>query len=96
MKAVPLPVRARVRAVFVMRGGRGGWGGVSLGFLNRATQTLTRLPVPVLCPRAQTCLSADFKPDEIEVGVVVGKEGRFTVLPTSEVERHLTAIAERD
>ena len=45
---------------------------------------------------AQTCLSADFKPDEIEVGVVIGKDGRFTVLPTSEVERHLTAIAERD
>lgn len=44
----------------------------------------------------QTCLSADFKPDEIEVGVVVGEAGRFTVLPSEEIERHLTAIAERD
>ncbi len=43
----------------------------------------------------QTLLATDFKADEIEVGVVAAG-GRFRVLPSAEVEAHLTAIAERD
>lgn len=43
----------------------------------------------------QSVLSSDFKASEIEVGVVV-KDARFRVLTETEVESHLTAIAERD
>lgn len=42
----------------------------------------------------QSVLSEDFKPNEIEVGVV-DADG-MTVLGEEEVEGHLTAIAERD
>merc|ERR1711988_122244 len=34
----------------------------------------------------QTCLSADFKPDEIEVGFVSGVQGRFHSLAAGEIE----------
>jgi 20S proteasome subunit alpha 1 len=46
----------------------------------------------------QTLLATDFRADEIEVGVIsaVRANGRFTVLPTTEVEAHLAALAERD
>lgn len=44
----------------------------------------------------QHVLSADFKPDEIEVAVVSRRKPRFTVLSVDEVEGHLTALAERD
>lgn len=43
----------------------------------------------------QQLLTSDFKADEIEIGIIVGKD-RFRVLPTAEVDAHLTAIAERD
>jgi len=43
----------------------------------------------------QTTLSADFKPEEIEVAVVHGEE-RFDRLSDAEVDEHLVAIAERD
>ena len=43
----------------------------------------------------QALLSADFKADEVEVGVAeAGK--RFRVLAAAEVEAHLVALAERD
>lgn len=49
---------------------------------------------------AITCLSnvltVDFKPCEIEVGVVTKTDAAFRVLTEDEVEVHLTAIAERD
>jgi 20S proteasome subunit alpha 1 len=42
-------------------------------------------------------LSEDFKPSEIEVGVVRDDASKaFRVLSNSEVEEHLTAISERD
>jgi len=43
----------------------------------------------------QTTVSADFKPDEIEVGVVENGKN-FRPLTEQEIEEHLTAIAERD
>jgi len=41
-------------------------------------------------------LSTDFKPEELEVGVVSAKQPRFRVLSVEEVDEHLTAIVERD
>lgn len=41
-------------------------------------------------------LSVDFKPSEIEVGVVSNDEPKFRKLTEQEIDRHLTAIAEKD
>nr|CAH7718467.1 unnamed protein product [Callosobruchus chinensis] len=41
-------------------------------------------------------LSVDFKPSEIEVGVVSSEEKKFRKLTEQEIDRHLTAIAEKD
>ena len=43
-----------------------------------------------------TILSADFKPSEIEVGVVSKDNPNFKVLGENEIDVHLTAISERD
>lgn len=47
---------------------------------------------------AITCLGhvlgSDFRGNEIEVGQVVGKGGKFTVLTEEEIEAHLNAIAD--
>jgi len=43
-----------------------------------------------------TILSADFKPSEIEVGVVSKNDPNFKVLGETEIDVHLTAISERD
>jgi len=43
-----------------------------------------------------TILSADFKPSEIEVGVVSKDNQNFKVLGENEIDVHLTAISERD
>ena len=43
----------------------------------------------------QSVLSADFRPTEIEVGIA--KQGeRFVSLTEEQIEKHLTAISERD
>jgi 20S proteasome subunit alpha 1 len=51
----------------------------------------------LLCPRwfCAQVLSADFKPDEIEIAVADGDDA-FRKLTAAEVEAHLTRIAERD
>ena len=43
----------------------------------------------------QSVLSADFRPNDIEVGVVQG-DGRFVTLTEEQIDDHLTAISERD
>jgi len=43
-----------------------------------------------------TVLSVDFKPAEIEVGVVSEAEPKFRKLTEAEIETHLVAIAEKD
>jgi 20S proteasome subunit alpha 1 len=44
----------------------------------------------------QSVLSEDFKPSEIEVGLVTRADPAFRVLSDAEVEEHLIAISERD
>lgn len=43
-----------------------------------------------------TVLSADFKPSEIEVGIVSTQRPKFRMLTEQEIDTHLTAIAEKD
>ena len=52
------------------------------------------LQVAINC--LSTILSADFKPSEIEVAVVSKDSPKFKVLNESEIDGHLTAIAEKD
>ena len=42
-----------------------------------------------------SALALDFKPHEIQVGVA-DADNQFRILTESEVEQHLTAIAEKD
>ncbi|KAG0606725.1 hypothetical protein M758_9G163200 [Ceratodon purpureus] len=44
----------------------------------------------------QSILLEDFKPTEIEVGVVSRNDPHFRVLTTEEIDDHLTSISERD
>lgn len=44
----------------------------------------------------QNVLSADFKPEELEVAVVSRKKPKFTLMTSAEIEEQLTILAERD
>ena len=50
-------------------------------------------PIRIAISTFQSLLSADFKAEEIEVGLAA-KGARFRVLTTAEVEAHLVALAE--
>jgi len=41
-------------------------------------------------------LAVDFKPSDIEVGIVTTENKDFVVLSEQEIDRHLTQIAQRD
>uniref|UniRef100_A0A3Q1EST7 Proteasome subunit alpha type-6 n=1 Tax=Acanthochromis polyacanthus TaxID=80966 RepID=A0A3Q1EST7_9TELE len=43
-----------------------------------------------------TVLSIDFKPSELEVGVITTQEPRFKILSESEIDTHLVALSERE
>jgi len=43
-----------------------------------------------------TVLSIDFKPSELEVGVITSKEPTFKILSESEIDVHLVALSERE
>ncbi|OWZ24808.1 Proteasome subunit alpha type-6 [Phytophthora megakarya] len=60
---------------------------------NPAMDQETTLHTAITC--LQSVLSADFRPNEIEVGVVIQGQ-RFRQLTEEEIEVHLTAISERD
>jgi len=52
--------------------------------------------IQVAITALQNVTSSDIKPTDIEVGVVTIDNPKFRVLPASEIEQHLTHIAERD
>ena len=73
-------------------GGGGGGGGEAAGpRVSLVGEEAVRLAISTF----QSLLTADFKAEEIEVGVATAG-APFRVLATAEVEGHLSALAERE
>eukprot|EP01122_Echinamoeba_exundans_P012449 TRINITY_DN51_c0_g1_i1.p1 TRINITY_DN51_c0_g1~~TRINITY_DN51_c0_g1_i1.p1 ORF type:complete len:248 (+),score=77.59 TRINITY_DN51_c0_g1_i1:78-821(+) len=60
--------------------------------VNLSHTEIIRLAITTL----QNVCSADFKPSELEIGVVTKDNVRFRTLSEAEIDEHLTAIAERE
>ncbi|GBP15799.1 Proteasome subunit alpha type-6 [Eumeta japonica] len=69
-------------------------------YLEKKLKKRTTLSADDAVQLAIACLSAvlavDFKPNEVEVGLVTRDHPEFRVLSEGEIDRHLTAIAEKD
>lgn len=69
-------------------------------FLEKKVKKKNDLSTSQAVELAITCLSsvlsADLKPNEIEVGLVTSENPSFKVLSDQEIEAHLTSIAEKD
>ncbi len=69
-------------------------------FLEKKVKKKNDLSVNDTIELAITCLSsvlaADLKPNEIEIGLVTSEERNFKILTESEIETHLSRIAEKD
>jgi len=69
-------------------------------FLEKKFKSNPKLPydeaVKLAISSLQSVLSVDFKPSEIEVGVVSKNKPQFSTLAVDEIDRYLTQIAERD
>lgn len=63
--------------------------------VKEGTNTSTDETIQLAILALQTVLTADFKNDELEVGVVED-DGPFRTLSLEEIDAHLVAIAERD
>lgn len=61
-------------------------------YTNHALQRYFKLAITTL----SSVLSIDFKPADIEIGIVTKENPTFTALSLSEIEEHLTRIVERD
>jgi 20S proteasome subunit alpha 1 len=72
----------------------------SLSFLEKkfkktesyTTDEAIQLAIQCIC----TVLSSDLKPSEMEIGIVTKDDPKFKALTEPEIERHLTALAEKE
>ncbi|KAG7338064.1 proteasome subunit alpha [Nitzschia inconspicua] len=70
----------------------------AMNFLEKRVTEMKDFDNDEVIRTAITCLGhvlgSDFRGTEIEVGTIIGKEGKFHVLSEEEIESHLNAIAD--